>query len=177
MEYIRTHEVEKLFELWPTLIALYEHVAGETANDMERDDYIYSLAIGSKPMDNMPPTGKISDPTCNIATTYAKQMQQDKRIVAKSINYDALKISFALDRLEYAFHRLSLLQRKILPLCYWDKLTWREISIKASKSGRYIAPNAAKELKKSGTERMARELQMPSHIYAELMDILLEFAK
>lgn len=177
VEYIRTHEVEKLFELWPYLEAIYQQIAGEKYKDTDRDACIYSLAIGNKPMDNMPPAGKISDPTSNIATTYFQVMVRELRFVARQQKNEILLIATVIDRLEYAFHRLSFLQQKILPLYYWDKLPWKEISQQVSLEGRYISQNAAQEMRRKGIEKMATDIEMPNYKYDRLMNILYDLAK
>jgi hypothetical protein len=177
LEYIRSHEVEKLLEIWPVLESVYKFITGDALKGISRDDYIYSMAIGNKPLDDMPPTGKITDPTCNVATTYTAMMKSDMRVVIKDMSSDALRISYVLDRLKYAFRRLPFLQQKVLSLYYLDKLTWKEIAAKISKEGRYITQFAVQEMKRKALDRMTKNLMLPNEQYADLMNILYQIAK
>lgn len=177
MEYIRSHEAEKLFELLPIMEAIRNGLKQSMPDGITRDDYIYSLAIGNKPLDNMPPSGAISNPTCNIATNYVKVMKRDTRGIVKSLSGKMLIISKAIDRISCSFRRLPSLQQEILQLHYWDKLSWREISIKLSENFRYISPNGMQELKRKGIEKLTKLMQFPQEEYSDLVNVLLDIAK
>jgi hypothetical protein len=85
LNYIRYHEVENLIRCKPTLEEIYNSVAAELEINRQKDslgtqdDYIYDMAIGNKVVDNMPPTGKISDSTGSIAIAYPKVMKFDRK--------------------------------------------------------------------------------------------------
>ena len=89
MDYIRYHETEQLFKAWPLLDAILESkkvdllMARSKSRNKENlastDDYILGLVYGNKALSDVPPTGKISDTTGNIAANYSKVMSMDKR--------------------------------------------------------------------------------------------------
>jgi hypothetical protein len=64
-----------------------------------------------------------------------------------------------------------------MELCYWEKLSWREISQKISGNGRYISQRAAQEMKRCALDRFTVLMQFPCEDYAALMKILYEIAK
>lgn len=177
MEYIRFHKTEKLFEIYPLMEAILNSLKQGLSEGILKDDYIYSLAMGDRPMDGMPPSGAISNPTCNIATNYVKAIKRDIMEVTRDISNETLIISKATDRISCAFRRLPSLQQEILKFHYWDKLSWKEVSIKLSENFSYISPNTAQELKRKGIDNLAEVMQFPKEEYSELMNILFEVAK
>jgi len=179
LEYIRSHETEKLLEIYPYMQAVQNCLKQALSVGITKDDYIYSLAIGNRPMDGlpMPPVGNVSNPTCNIAISCSKAMQHDIQEINKDISDKILIISAAIERISCAFRRLPSLQQEVLKLHYWDKLTWKEISGKLSNEHRYISPNTAQLLRRKGIDKMTELMQFPKTEYSDLLNILHDIAK
>lgn len=142
---IRFHETEQLFKAWPILEAIMESKKVDLfmARNMSRnkenlasdDDYIEGMVFGNKSLDSVPPTGKISDTTGNIAANYSKVMSQDKtkyaeewREFAEEVGEEYFVIAPVLDKLKIAFKNLTVLQQNILKLYYWENKVWKEVS-------------------------------------------------
>lgn len=179
MEYIRSHETEKLLEIYPYMQAVQNCLKQALSEGISKDDYIYSLAIGDRPMDGlpMPPVGNVSNPTCNIAISCSKAMQHDIQEINKNLSDKVLIISMAVDRISCAFRRLPSLQREVLKLHYWDKLTWKDISGKLSENHRYVSPNTAQLLRRKAIDRLTELVQFPKTEYSDLLNILHDIAK
>ena len=181
MNYIRYHEMEKLFAVWPELnailqgilteLAIARRLKGSTGTD---DDYIYSLCIGNKVIDNMPPSGRISDTTGNIASSYEKIMRYDRRSVSTELKGDALEISLVIDKLQLASRRLNPLQRHVLELYYWDGKTWTEIVEQIKAEGGYCSKGHVQNLRRLAMSKMANIIKIPIETYEFIMGIVEE---
>jgi hypothetical protein len=177
MEYIRSHETEKLFELLPFMQAIQNGLKQGMPEEIARDDYIYSLAIGNRTVDSMPPSGNISNPTCNIATCYVKTMKRDIREIMLNLSGEIIIIATAIDRISCAFRRLPSLQQNILMFHYWHKLPWRDILDKLQDKNRFLSQNAAKRQCQKGIDKLTEIIQFPHEEYNNLMNILHNIAK
>jgi len=180
LAFIRYHETEKLFTAWPKLEIILESLSidlnivrskDSTGTD---DEYIYNLCIGNKVIDTMPPTGKISDSTYNIATNYGELMRCDRKTVRRELKDDLLEISVVLDKMQLAFRRLPFLQRWILDLYYWQGKTWNEIVELVHAGGRYYGKRQVQEKRRAGIERMKNVMQVNVRIYERIMGIVEE---
>lgn len=179
MEYIRSHETEKLLQIYPYMEAIKNCLKQALSEGISKDDYIYSVAAGSKSLDGlpMPPKGTVGNPTCNIAISCTVVLERDLQEINKDLSDKVLIISMAVDRISCAFRRLPSLQREVLKLHYWDKLTWKDISEKLSNNYHYISPSTAQTLKRKGIDKMTELMQFPKTEYSDLLNILHDIAK
>ena len=133
MDYIRYHEAERLFAAWPILEDTLERLLKSTELIDKKtlmgaaDDCIYSLCIGNKALNDMPPTGQISDSTCNIAISYKKIMYYNQESIKSEIDNEILELSLTIDKLNIAFRRLTPIQQTILRLLYWESKSIVEV--------------------------------------------------
>lgn len=173
MAYIRYHEVEKLFTAWPELEVILHSlsldlIAVRTNYSMGTDDdYIYSLCMGNKAIDNMPPSGRISDSTGNIAANYGFLMWHDRRAVKTELTGDVLELSLVIEKMQLAFRRLSPLQREILALYYWESKTWREVAETVN-----CNVGQVQDKRYCGIEKMRRVMKIPIETYGRIMRIV-----
>ena len=161
MDYIRFHETEQLFKAWPLLDAILESLKVDlfAARSKSRnneslasdEDYILSLAYGNRSLSDMPPTGKISDTTGNIAANYSKIMYQDRRQYAEEwqsfadeVGGEYFVIAPVLDKLKIAYKNLTKLQRDILRLFYWEGKVWKEVRASTSTDRNYKSESGLK---------------------------------
>lgn len=179
MEYIRSHETEKLLEIYPFMLAIQNCLKQALSEGISKDDYIYSVAAGSKSLDGlpMPPKGTAGNPTCNIAISCTVVLERYLQEINKNLSDKVLIISMAVDRISCAFRRLPSLQQEVLKLHYWDKLTWKDISGKLSENHRYVSPNTAQLLRRKAIDRLTELVQFPRDEYTALMNILYDIAK
>lgn len=178
MAYMRYHETEKLFTVWPELEAILESLSFDLMAVRAKDsmgtdeDYIYSLCIGNKVIDNMPHTGRISDSTYNVTTNYGKLARCDRRMVKTELTSEALEISIVIDKLQLAFRRLSPLQREILALYYWDKKTWKEIAEAIKTDRQFYSIRQFQEKRYKGIEKMTRIMKVSIETYVHIVKIM-----
>lgn len=178
MSYIHYHEVEKLFTAWPTLDGILESLlidlmATRAKNGLGSDeDYIYTMSIGNKALDNMPPSGKISDSTGNIVANYLKVMRMDKRELKGELNEEVFEVSIVIEKLNIAFRRLSPIRQKVLKLFYWEKLKWKEVSVSLNESGGFMSESSAKIERRRGIEKMASILKVTQEDYESVMKLV-----
>lgn len=178
MAFIRYHEVEKLFIAWPQLEAILENLsldinAARTRDSMgTSDEYIYTMAIGNKALSDMPPAGKISDSTGNIAANYHKLMYGDRKSVKKEIGTGILEITLILSKLEIAYRRLTFFQRRILQLYYWKCLSWKDIAELIKNDRIYYSTQQIQELRRQGIKKMTGVLTVTIEAYESIMKLL-----
>lgn len=161
MNYIRFHETEQLFKAWPLLEAILESlkvdliVARSRSQNKESlasaEDYIEGMVFGNKDISGVPPTGKISDTTVNIAVNYIKAMQQDVqkyaaewKEFAEEVGAEYIIIASVIDKLNIAFRNITKLQQTILKLYYWENKVWKEVRASISSEKSYKSESALK---------------------------------
>lgn len=180
MDYIRYHEVEKLFEFQPTLEGMLESLSVDLIAARAKEptgtdeDYIYNLCIGNKALDNLPPTGKITDSTSNIAINYIKIMRRNKNEVKNELKREMLEISLVIDKLNIAFRRLTPSQQQILKLCYWEKKTWKETMECIKEKNQYISLRQAQEQRRAALEKMTSIAKITIDTYKCIMKLINE---
>lgn len=180
MNYIRYHETEKLFTAWPYLQDLLDNLsldimAARVKDSMgSADDYIYTMVIGNKALSNMPPAGKISDSTGNIAENYHKMMLYDRKAVKQEISVDIIEISLVVSKLEIAYRRLSFFQRRILQLYYWEDKTWKEIVAHLKCEGLFYSSRQIQEKRRAGIEKMTSVMTVTIETYESVMKLMEE---
>ncbi len=151
--YIRYHEAEKLFIMYPTLQSILESLQlnlKRITEDEEIDNTIYTLIMGNKRLDGTIPTiGNVSDSTGNLAV----KIPINQKILAKEITKDILKLSIIIQKIELAKKSFSKKQTLVMELFYWgensEKMTWGqvvrktkpEISVTSAKKERNCAVN------------------------------------
>jgi len=171
-DYIRFYETEQLFKAWPLLEAIMEskkvdllaawsksHSKESLASDV---DYIESMAYGNRSLDNMPPTGKITDSTGNIAANYSKVMRRDMKQYAREwqeLANEAWEEYFiivpVLDKLRIAFRNLTPLQQNVLKLYYWEGKVWKEVRISVSGGNIYKSESGLKAERVKAINKMS----------------------
>ena len=172
MDYIRFHEAEQLFKAWPLLEAILESlkvdwlIAQSRSKNKEKlaseEDYIQSMVFGNKSLDSIPPKGKVSDTTGNIAANYEKIMSQDvKRYseewkeYAEEVGEECIIIISVLDKLNIAFRNLTKLQQDILRLFYWEGKVWKEVRASINTNRNYKSESALKAERDRAINKMA----------------------
>lgn len=189
-EGIRFHETEQLFIAWPLLNAILESLqvdlimarnnSQNKGNLASVDDYIYSMALGNKTLNDMPPAGVISDSTCNIAASYGEAMQRDVKQYsrewieeAKEAGNEYYIIAPVTDKLTIAFKSLTNLQREILRLYYWENKVWKEVKASIS-SDTYKSVSAIKAEREKAVNKMAVILDnsMKYETYENIMEMV-----
>jgi hypothetical protein len=173
--YIRYHEIEKLFSLWPMLedilksLSLDLFILRKTKSIEISDEYIYSMCVGNKVLDDMPPTGKIGDSTGSIASNYSKIMRYDRKDTRIDISEEVVKISLIIAKLDIAFNRLNILQKQILSLYYWDEKSWEDIVSMLN-----VSKIKAQEERKNAIEIMVDVSLITIEAYEEVVKIVNE---
>lgn len=180
MNCARYHEIERLFTAWPKL----EDILRNLSLDLNRiwvrnstgvdDEYIYSLCIGNKAIDNMPKTRRKSDSTGNIAVRYGIVMRHDRRAVKTELTGDSFEISIVIDKLQLAFRRLSSLQREILALYYWEGKTLREITELIKTDQQLYGIRQVQEKRHKAIEKMKNIMKLPIETYGRIMSMVEE---
>lgn len=188
---IRFHEAERLFKAWPLLEAILESlkvdwiIAQNKAKNKENlaseDDYILSMVFGNKSLDSIPPKGKVSDTTGNIAVNIEKIMNQDvKRYAeewkeyAEEVGEECIMIITVLDKLNIAFRNLTKLQQDILRLFYWEGKVWKEVRASINTNRNYKSESALKAERDKAIDKMAVILSnsMDYKIYERIMQMV-----
>jgi len=136
------------------------------------EDYIYSMVIGNKVLSDMPPAGKISDSTGNIAENYRKLMKYDRKTVKREINIDIIEVSLVISKLQIAYRRLSFLQRRVLELYYWQELSWKEIAEALKHDDLYYSVRQIQERRRTGIEKMTGVLMVTIEAYEYVVGLV-----
>lgn len=171
VEYISYIQTENLIKNWPTIQGIKESLAleikalGNEINSDELDDYIYSQAVGNKVLTDTPPSGKISDTTCNVAASYQQVMKRDYSETYESIKREKFCIDLVDDKLNVAFRRLLPLQEKIIKLFYWDKKTWAEVMEILMKEKHFISKDQAQMSRRNSIEKIQKISKITVDMY------------
>jgi hypothetical protein len=120
----------------------------------------------------MPPTGKISDITANLAARYEKTIRSEKKHQNKEIQKDLYDVQMILGKLDIALRRTRPLQQKICKLFYWEKKSWPEILEQIKPDREYISKRTAQAYRRKAIETMARVLMIDSDDYNKIMDLI-----
>lgn len=127
LTYIRYHETEQLFKMYPTLKAILESLQIDLNSIEEQqtlDDDIYSECIGKHGEGIIPPIGHISDTTGNVAIRY----KYEATIIGKQLKSDIIKLSSVIEKLDLGIKSLTELQKLILETYYWkESMTWKQV--------------------------------------------------
>ncbi len=129
--YIRYHEAEKLFMMYPTLQSILKSLELNLqciTQGEEIDEEINSLIMGNKRLDGIiPTTGNVSDSTGNLAV----KMPVKQKILAKELSKDIIKLSMIIQKINLAITKFSGKQTIIMQCFYWgedgERLPWKQI--------------------------------------------------
>lgn len=178
MDFIRYHETEQLYEAWPYLQDLLENLsldimAAKAKGSMgTADEYIYTMVIGNKVLSDMPPTGRLSDSTENVAEKYRKVMACDRKKVNSEIGSDIVEVSIVISKLEIAYRRLAFIQRKVLELYYWEDHTWKEIAEILKEDKIYYSIRHIQDKRRTAIEKMTSILKITVETYGRVMKMV-----
>ena len=177
LNYISYQEAEKLFEVWPMLERIKENSAIETklieaVKNENIDEWIYSLAIGNKVLDDLPHPHTNSSPTERIAMSYAKTIEHELLDTSEEVKKEIMLLFLVDIKLKIAFDGLTPLQQKILKLFYWEKKTWAEILSQLAKEKEYLSKHQAQVQRKEGIRRLAITSRITVKVYEDVMRII-----
>ena len=164
-DYIRYHEAEKLFKLYPTLQIVLKSLQADLNN---KDEIIYSKVVGNRNMDSMPPGGSISDKTGNLAVAIENNPERAKII------QDVCELSTVIDKLTYAITSIKRVQKIILETYYWseEEATWKQVIEELTKNNLFMSISKAKKIRKSGIEYIAMVSKITIEQYNFVVDLL-----
>jgi hypothetical protein len=177
LDYISYQEAEKLFEIWPMLERIKENSTMELKalkymQGESIDDWIYSLSIGNKILDDMPHPHTASSPTERVAMNYKKAIGQELFETNEEIKTEIMLLWLIDNKLKIAFDGLTPLQQKILKLFYWEKKTWAEILSQLAEEKEYLSKHQAQVQRKEAIRRLAIMSRIPLKIYEEVIKIV-----
>lgn len=142
-DYIRYHEAEKLFKIYPTLQVIQKTLQTELSNicNADKDEEIYSECMGNRNGDGMPHSGAISDTTASVALRYKTANRREKIELRKEIN----DLGVVIEKLTCAITSMRYVQRLILETYYWtDQNTWKEVVEALKEKNIYMSESKAK---------------------------------
>ncbi|SCG82714.1 hypothetical protein DW1_1141 [Proteiniborus sp. DW1] len=177
LEYISYIQTEELFKAWPTIQGIKESLAIElraleVANSDEKDEYIYTQVVGNKVITDIPPTGKISDTTGDIAANYMNVINRDYYNTLEAIKKDKFYIELVDDKLNIAFRRLTSTQQKLLKLFYWEKKTWAEVLEELKKDKHFISKHQAQVQRRVSIEKLQSISKITVEAYLKVMELV-----
>lgn len=177
LEYISYIQTEELFKAWPTIQGIKESLAIElrvleVANSDEKDEYIYTQVVGNRVITDTPPTGKISDTTGDIATSYMNVINRDYYNTLEAIKKDKFYIELVDDKLTIGFKRLSPLQQQLLKLFYWEKKTWAETLEASKKDKHFVSKHQAQVQRRCGIEKLQSISKITVDAYSKVMELV-----
>jgi len=176
--YIRYHEVETLYKAWPTLEGILESLCVDLKQLKSvkgidtQDEYIYSLTMRARALNDTPRAGGLTDTTGNIAISYSEIMQHELKDVKHELREEYFVIATVLDKLVIAYKRLAPLVRVILEAYYWDNKTWDEIVSELEPKDQYISKAQAQRYRKAGMEKMRVILKVTVEDYKIIMRLV-----
>lgn len=177
VEYISYIQTENLIRAWPTIQGIKESLsielkALESKNSDEKDDYILTQAIGNKVVSDIPPSGKISDTTGDIAASYLQVIEHDYYITLESIKKEKFCIELVDDKLNIAYRRLSLVQQKILKLFYLEKKIWAEVLDELKKEKCFYSKQQAQAQRRYAIEKVQTISKITVETYVSVMKLV-----
>jgi|GEM_PF-2333800 len=177
LEYISYIQTEKLFKAWPTIQGIKESLELELktltmASSEEKDEYIYTKIVGNKVISDIPPTGKISDTTGEIATKYVSIIEQDYYETLETIKKDKFYIELVDDKMNIAFRRLNPTQQQLLKLFYWERKTWAEVLEELKKEKHFMSKHQAQTQRRLSLEKLQKISKITVDMYEYVMNLL-----
>lgn len=154
-EYISYIQTENLLRNWTTIQGMKESLQIELTklektNAEGKDEYILSQVLGNRVLSDTPPSGKISDTTGNVATSYKKILNQDYYTTLEEIRKDKYYVDIVDDKLNIAFKRLPRTQGRILKLFYLECKTWAEVLDELKSDKCYFTKQQAQRRRREG---------------------------
>lgn len=175
--YISYIQTENLIRAWPTIQGIKESLsielkALESKNSDEKDDYILTQAIGNKVVSDIPPSGKISDTTGDIAASYLQVIERDYYSTLEAIKKEKFCIELVDDKLNIAYRRLSLVQQKILKLFYLENKTWAEVLEELKKEKHFFSKQQAQFQRRDGIYKIQTISKITVETYVSVMKLV-----
>ena len=126
--FIRTGELEFLLSHYKELQAVLQELEteAEAVLDEKEVDAIYGCVL-KRNIDNMPPSGKISDRTAKTALNISK-LSREQREAISEINDDALLVDSVIIKIDMAMRRLNGQYRAAVELKFIKGWTWKQVS-------------------------------------------------
>lgn len=169
--YIRYHEAERLFKLYPILKTMQKNLQVNLENiekNASIDDDIYSEAIGNRDGNSLPPTGSVSDKTGNLAIRYRRNLHLD----AMKITQDIITLSAVIDQLAYTVTSMRDVQKLVLETYYWsEQNTWKQVMEVLNKAGHFMSKSKVVKLRNKGIEYIVTVSKITLEQYAAVMKI------
>lgn len=146
--YIRYHEAERLFKVYPTLKNILKCLQADLSHLKSNiDDEIYTQVVGNRKDGSLPPAGAISDKTGEIAVRYKQNFYFERTKLRQDIN----QLSTVIDKLNYAITGMRAVQRLVLETYYWtEQNTWKQVIEVLNKHNYYMSESKAKRVRNSG---------------------------
>lgn len=126
--FIRTQELEWILTHYRELQAMLQELRTEADAVLseKESDGIYACML-KRTLDNMPPSGKISDRTAGNALNIHR-LSQEQRMAMEEINEDVLLIDLLLQKIEIALRVVKPCFREVVVKKHIEQKTWREVS-------------------------------------------------
>lgn len=178
VEYISYIQTENLFKSWQTLMAIKESLGAELQalrdkdNQDDIDDYIYTQVIGNKVLTDIPPSGKISDTTGSISSSYQQVINRDHFNTLEQIKKEKLSIELVDDKLSIAFRRLSPMQQQLLKLFYWENKVWAEVLKELKKDKHFMSKRQAQICRRDSIEKLQSISKITVERYSYVMKLM-----
>lgn len=177
--YIDSKETENLFSLLPLLEVIRENSLLELQiekdkQNIENDEYIYTLTVGNKVMNDMPyaTTNEISNPTENVANNYEKIMNKHTYDSRKEIIDEIFIINEVSGKMENALRKLSPLEQELLKLKFWQKKKWKEINDDLKEKGHYCSISGAQKIKSDSIDMITKATRIRQETYQAILRIV-----
>lgn len=176
-EYISYMQTENLFKAWPTIQGIKESLslelkALEVRNSKEKDDYILTQVMGNKVISDIPPSGKISDTTGDIAASYQQVINRDYYNTLEAIKKEKFCIELVDDKLDIAFRRLTPIQQKILRSFYLDNKIWSEVLEELKKEKCFLTKDQAQKYRRRSLEKVQSISKITVDSYLQVMRLV-----
>lgn len=170
--YIRYHEAETLFKIYPTLQVILKSLEVDLQNlkaNSNIDDEIYTQAIGNHEGNSLPPIGSISDKTGNIAIRLRHNLYLDRKKLTKDIN----ELSAVIDKLNYAITSMKTVQRLVLETYYWsEQNTWKQVIDVLNKEGYFMSRSKAVKVRSSAINYIVTVSKVTTEQYQFVMGLV-----
>lgn len=150
-EYIRYHEAERLFKIYPSLQVILKSLQADLDNisDPDKDDDIYSECMGNRNNGGLPHSGAISDTTSNVALRYRNTNRAEKTSLMQDIN----NLATVIDKLNYAITGMRTVQRLVLETYYWsEQNTWKQVVEVLKNEGHFMSQSKAIKIRNRGIQ-------------------------
>jgi hypothetical protein len=172
VDYIRYHEVEQLYKLYPTIKAILEslHIDLNMMQEQQNiDDDIYAECMGKhEEGSTIPPVGKVSDITGNIAIRH----RLVSKLSAKEVKRDILELSAIIEKISVGINSLSKLQYLILEQYYWELKTWKQVSESLKEHNYYRNKDQCMMERQRGIKKIRDIAKIPIEKYAWVTELV-----